>query len=1086
MTRRNSTRRLVITLLALLAPNTWEITVNAQTTPQSSGSHRAFDAAPFGFPIQDADHRQIGVRWAEPRKIRRLVIEFEPGATPPPPDGAIVEYWRHVWNGRADEIQAERNAGGTGWDAIDDWTNGEWKKADARLAVEQNRWIVTFASTADTEYKDVGEHAVTYRKTLQIRLTAKASLPKGTRLQAITDAVPQLLPVRIFFGKPKAAEFKLGPGESGHLEVFNGKIASVRQVAGSKTTVDEKGRWTLADDGTGAVEADLIMAVDPINARYDRTIVTVRSSQRPFSFAADEAARGDRILIDDLGVLVTNCDDTISLDEYREALTEFPGRTVYHRIFDESEQTLSRAWNDMPLKRPLYFVHGLPGNRNAMHQRPNGDIHIAGHSKWFAVDRSPRDSDRKLWKGGILRVRIGFPTDRGPIGRELKDGYLPVLRSWYQHGPIHYEQTSFLDTLDGDLKDITLDDPTVLLMRIRMLNTTLADKGAARLRLGSLDDGGDEQLIYKDGRVICPDGDKQRLRYLVDSRGRGEVKPDGKGLQYTLELAPGQAHEIMIVIPAITLLDDAEISPLTKRDFDADAAKVCAYWKELTDRGCRITTPEPWLNDFHKAHLRHLLVNCYKELKSDRLHAHVGTFDYGDYPNESAMMISDLDRRGYHREAAQCLESYLHYQGTKKMNGNFKSTEGMFYGSGDHDTGHYNKSHGYVLWLMAQHWWHTRDRQWMEHAADRLVKGCDWVINERKGAMVLNPDGSKPIEWGWLPTGSLEDITDYWHWLATNSATVWGFLDLADALADAGHPEGKRLQAEAKAYHDDFMRAMHEGRVLAPVVRLRDATYVPKFPSRLYERGRCHGWLRETLEGAMFLPAYKVLEPESIYSKWILQDYEDNLYISDVYGYSIPVFDTFWFSRGGFSMQANLLDGPLPYLYRDEIKHYLRAYFNGFASAFYPEIRMCNEHSLPELGYPAGDHFKSSDEAQSTYWLRLMFVHERDGDLYLGQAIPRYWLNDGNTIGIERSASCFGELSFKMVSHAGKGEISVALSPPERSAPGRIYLRLRHPNENKIKSVTVNGKPHDQFDAAKEWVILPGKLKGPQEIKLQY
>jgi hypothetical protein len=50
-------------------------------------------------------------------------------------------------------------------------------------------------------------------------------------------------------------------------------------------------------------------------------------------------------------------------------------------------------------------------------------------------------------------------------------------------------------------------------------------------------------------------------------------------------------------------------------------------------------------------------------------------------------------------------------------------------------------------------------------------------------------------------------------------------------------------------------------------------------------------------------------------------------------------------------MQANLLEGPVPYLQRDEIKHFLRAYFNGFASAFYPEIRMCNEHSKPELGY---------------------------------------------------------------------------------------------------------------------------------------
>ena len=38
-------------------------------------------------------------------------------------------------------------------------------------------------------------------------------------------------------------------------------------------------------------------------------------------------------------------------------------------------------------------------------------------------------------------------------------------------------------------------------------------------------------------------------------------------------------------------------------------------------------------------------------------------------------------------------------------------------------------------------------------------------------------------------------------------------------------------------------------------------------------------------------------------------------------------------------MRANLLGGPVVYLERDEIKHYLRAVFNGFASAFYPEVR---------------------------------------------------------------------------------------------------------------------------------------------------
>jgi hypothetical protein len=267
---------------------------------------------------------------------------------------------------------------------------------------------------------------------------------------------------------------------------------------------------------------------------------------------------------------------------------------------------------------------------------------------------------------------------------------------------------------------------------------------------------------------------------------------------------------------------------------------------------------------------------------------------------------------------------------------------------------------------------------------------------------------------------------------------------------------------------------------------LRDGTYVPKIPSRLYERGRAHGWLRETLEGPLFLPAYGLLAPDAPETKWIMKDYEDNLYISDRFGYSIPAYDAFWFSRGGFSMQANLLDGPLPYLWRDDVKHYIRAYFNGFASAFYPEIRMCNEHSLPELGYPAGDHFKSSDEAQSTYWLRLMFVNEQGGDLYLGQAIPRYWLANGNRIGIERAASSFGPLSVQYESHVADGTVKITLDPPARNQAKAIYLRIRHPQAEPLKSVLVNGEVYDKIDREKEWIVLPGALTGRQEIVARY
>jgi hypothetical protein len=967
---------------------------------------------------------------------------------------------------------------------MDDWTNGKWITAKTSLQVGGKRWTLTILPITSAELERVKGPGVSYRKTLWVRLNAKQPLPPCDRMQVFTESSYRPLALRIHFGQPAATEMKPNGTESIQLEVYNGHLVNVLSEAAGPLIAEKNGTWKLPAGASGILQVELAMANDPMDARYDRTIVTVRSSHRAFSFAADEVSWGDRILVDDLGVLVTNGNDLITLEEYRQALrTDFTGKSVYERVKDSPEQTLQRAWGDMPLKHPLFFVHGLPGDRNTMRQLPNGEIEVTSVGRWFEVQPSERDSKRKGWKGDQLRISLGLPDGTLRGGRRLEEGYLPLLYTWWQDGPIYYEQASVLDALDNDLNNIALDDPTVLLVRVRMVNVSDAKGGAARLRFTSGAQG-EDRLIVRQGQALTEDS---RLRFLIKNPNDGTFTADGNATLWSADLAPGASKTLYFYVPSITLTSPEEIKALQGRDFDADAGRVCEFWRTLTAKTTQIHTPEPWINDFYKAHVRHLLVNCFKELDSDRLHAHVGTFHYGVYPSESVMMISDLDRRGLHEQTRQNLDAFLHYQGSVAMPGNFTSSDGEFYGAGGHETGGYNKSHGYVMWNMAEHWWMTRDRQWMERAGPGLVKACDWVINERKATMRTLADGTKALEYGWLPSGSLEDVTDYWNWLATNSATVWGFRALADALADSGHADGPRLQKEANAYYDDFMRAITESRIQCPVVKLRDGTYVPKIPSRLYERGRAHGWLRETLEGSLFLPAYQVLDPQAIETKWILEDYEDNLYISERYGYAIPSFDRFWFSRGGFSMQANLLDGPLPYLWRDEVKHFLRAYFNGFASAFYPEIRMCNEHSLPELGYPAGDQFKTSDEAQSTYWLRLMFVNDQMGqDLYLGQAIPRYWLSKGNKVGIERAPSHFGTLSFNLEADASGDKIRAVVDPPARNSPKNIFVRIRHPNERQIKSVTVNGQPYERFDAKKEWVVLPGTVKGKQQIEVSY
>jgi len=1043
------------------------------------------DAAPFSMFSIDENGKAHSLRWGEPRKIRRVVLKFPEKSNQPGPDKIRLQYWHKSWNGLADPILAESGAGGEGWTEIDDWTHGQWKDADTIKQKDGNKLILTFNDSGAKEFVVPGQSGVGYRKTLKIRVVSDQPVSKPILFQTFTDAVCRPLTVRIMLGKPAEKSIKTDGDDHGRLEIFNGSLVALRPMKGSGITINNNFNWTLPSGLEGGMEADIIIADDPVDQRYDRTIVTMRSKFRPVSFTTEEVARSERVLIDDLGILVVRGDDPTTLEGYRALRKEFPGRTIYSRVSEHEEQTFPQSWDDMPIKHPIWFVHGLPGNRNAIKHNPDGSIEISNSKRWFNLNKSDKDSSRKGWKGDLPQFRFGFPGGEIPGGRELLDGYLPQLRTWWQDGPVYYEQNTILDKLDKDLSIVHLDDPTLLLMQIRIVNISSGKDAKASLNFSSSDEES-EKLVFEGDSAYADSRGQKKFRYLIRTNGNGALSPTPAGARLDFEVGPGKWYELFLAIPSITLDKSEEIEALRNRKFETDSQRICEFWKARTSAGAVINTPEPWINGFYKAHNRHLLVNSLRDLNSERLYPHVGSLGYGVFANESIMMVSDFDRRGYHKEAENCLQTWLDFQGTVMLPGNFKDKDGIFNGADGSEDGGYNKHHGYVMWGMAEHWWYTRDKDWIRKVAPKLILACDWVTRQRKLTMVNNPDGTRPVEYGFLPSGGLEDVQDYWHWLATNSATVWGFKNLAAALDDYGHPEAKRLVTEANAYKEDVMTGLQEARILTPVVRLRDGTYVPKYPSRLYERGRSQGWIRETLEGAIFLIAQDLIPPDSAEAGWIMKDYEDNLYISDTYGYSIPVFDRFWFSRGGFSMQSQLLDGPIPYIKDDKIKHFLRAYFNGFTAAYFPQVQMCNEHALPELGYPAGDFFKSSDEAQSTYWLRLMFVRENNEDLYLGQAIPRYWLTEGKEIGIEHAATYFGPLSFNIKSQSSQDQITAIVNPPERNSPKNIYVRLRHPDSKLIRNVTVNGKTYGNFDPKKEWIILTGNIRGVQEIIAHY
>ena len=80
---------------------------------------------------------------------------------------------------------------------------------------------------------------------------------------------------------------------------------------------------------------------------------------------------------------------------------------------------------------------------------------------------------------------------------------------------------------------------------------------------------------------MAQDGGKERFRLLLISGGKGTVSQEGQGVRWTMELAPGQSHDLYCLVPSITLTDEAEIAALRKKDFDADSKRICEYWRGL-------------------------------------------------------------------------------------------------------------------------------------------------------------------------------------------------------------------------------------------------------------------------------------------------------------------------------------------------------------------------------------------------------------------------------------------------------------------------------------------------------------------------
>jgi len=119
---------------------------------------------------------------------------------------------------------------------------------------------------------------------------------------------------------------------------------------------------------------------------------------------------------------------------------------------------------------------------------------------------------------------------------------------------------------------------------------------------------------------------------------------------------------------------------------------------------------------------------------------------------------------------------------------------------------------------------------------------------------------------------------------------------------------------------------------------------------------------------------------------------------------------------------------------------------------------------------------------------KWMFVFEEPDEpvIWLAKATPAAWLENGQRISVKNAPTRFGPVSFELSSEIGRGLVKETISLPQDGSAATAKLRIRVPDNRKMKRVRVNGRTWKQFDPALDVITLPPSLKGQVALEVTY
>jgi len=771
-----------------------------------------------------------------------------------------------------------------------------------------------------------------------------------------------------------------------------------------------------------------------------------------FSVTVDQLLTHRVFWLPELDMFICAGEPSLTLAEHLKQLEPWRGRRILEQVEKDPEATYEQftsRWEDM----------GSAGYQNPHSVAPGHIVCVTWDSAVpkFGVDR---------W-GGVFsdygnpdKFELALSTEGWEWkGQRLADG-LPVVTTVFERPGLRMEIEQFAYPLLGPPAERRGDIDMVLFQKVRVQVLDGVSRALTlsirhrRSPLGTVE-------VARVGRTaVLRDAERGRVLFSVQDAAISDVActADSVTASLALSLPPEGSKEFVLKLPSPPVAaGDAEV--LAGLDYRAARRRTLRFWSDYLNRGALFEVPEKAVNDLFRANLWHALRLPRRhggEQAEVRIDLPYSNFAYEQsgipWPVNQAVYVDYMlyDLRGYHSIADEELRAI--YRSNQDASGRI---------GGFANWGVYTPS---MVYAVAQHGLLSGDRESINALLPATLKAADWCLAEVERAFARGGTTRGLVQ---APLNDLSHEARVW---AFNQGYLYaGFDMLARLLRELEHPRAEEFETAASRMRQAVARGFGSAAAQAPLVQLRDHTWMPYVPSdALTPRRLLEVWYPTDVDtGPLHLPRLKALDPNSPLTTYMLNDHEDNVFIHGWGMANEPVYN----------------QHALVYLLRDEPKAAIRAFYSMMACAFSHSVFEPVEHR-----WAWGQYFgpPSTDGAWFELYRNMLVRECDDGSLLLCQAVPRKWLEHGKRIRVKRAPTYYGPLSMTIESRAAVGEIRAVVELSNRRRPDALLVRFRHPDAKPMRSVVVNGRTWTDFDVRKEWVRIETPAKPRYTIVARY